>query len=75
VPRTPPPAWLHATPAADGGGLRTPAVAAPAAAGCMAAAAASRCWRQLALPAVVECHALHCPRGCTLRLLRLAVVA
>ena len=41
---------------------------------CMAAAA-SRCWRQLALPAVVECRALHYPRGCTLRLLRLAVVA
>ena len=41
---------------------------------CMAAAA-SRCWRQLALPAVVECRALHYPRGCTLRLLWLAVVA
>ena len=41
---------------------------------CMAAAA-SRCWRQLALPAVVECRALHYPHGCTLRLLRLAVVA
>jgi hypothetical protein len=39
--------------------------------------AASRCWRQLALPAVVECRALldHYQRGCTLRLLWLAVVA